>query len=196
MRQRIIASIIALAPVGCTSAGHSSRTDLVATGIVGVEVISSDFVILPPPHIYRDGDALLVSGLVGRKPGVEQPLDGHIGLLIVRPDGTEEEEIPLAPAPNEIPTTGNRQSKYEVRYAWSPPRGTVFRVLFDDKDHIALDNYGTAPNAGGRPAQAPSGIYTPSAAGHPRTGMARRTPGTPRQARSSPRTPGVRGGRR
>lgn len=186
-------SVFAVWAGGCASASKKS-VDPVAGGMLRIECMTSDLVVLPPPTVRQEENALLVSGVVNGKEGVNRAVDGHVALLVVLPDGTEEEEIPLAISPGSIPASGERQASYHIRYGWTPRRGTVLRLLFDDKDHVASGNFGVAPNAAGSAAALPSGPRTPSAGGHPKSGMARKTPGTPKQRGAAPRTPGVGSG--
>lgn len=190
-----VATLLFLIVVGCAGAPRALTTDLVQANTVRIDLVASELVVLSPPTVLLNDDTLTVAGRVTRRAGVDAAVDGHVALIIVRPDGTEEEEIPLSLIPRPIPLANSGQSEYRMQYGWIPPRGTVFRLLFDDQEHVASGNSGAASNAGGRPADLPSGPNTPSAGGAPKSG-ARKTPGTPKQGRSAPRTPGVGSGGR
>lgn len=155
---------------GCSTGSRApGRGDLLQ-----VETVPPEFVDLPRPHATQADGILTVSGTVIRKPAHDEPIPGHIDVLLIDADGNELEEISLTWTPGDIPTTGTRSSTYLMRYGRSLPVGATVRVGIEDDAHPMDHSGGT--NVGGA-----SGT-----ASHPRT------PGTPRQ-RGTPHTKGTPG---
>lgn len=121
---------VGLLAAGCASGGN---VDLVASGAVRVDRAESKLIDLSLPSVHRDGDVLVVSGTVTRKPGVDDPIPEPLQILFLSKDGAVLDELWLMWQPIEIPIAGNRQSSYEVRYAWIPPDGTIVCAVYGNQ---------------------------------------------------------------
>lgn len=148
--------------VGCAK---QVPVDLVAVGQVGVRTMASDKVELPPPSVVRREDTVVViSGLMHRKEGVDEPLQGHLELVILDEQGEKIGSLNVPWQPKQVPTSGDRSASYRVTYGWTPPKGTTLVVTYVD-----APDFSEAPQraAGGRGGGAGGGdggvIRTPAA---------------------------------
>jgi hypothetical protein len=143
--QQSVLSIARMAFVGLlaalvTGCASLSDVDLVASGAVKADRVDSELIDLSLPSVHREGDVLVVTGTVMRRPGVDGPIPEPLQILFLSDNGAVLDELWPTWQPDEIPIDGNRQSSYEVRYAWLPPNGTIVRAVY-----------------GSRPAGLPSG---------------------------------------
>ena len=186
-------SVAACAIVGCAS---NRTTD---TRRLPVQVEPSSQVELPQPSVSWEQNVLNVSGVVRRKPGVDDAVEGHIHVDLVSADGELLDQVLLRWIPSSIPVDGARESTYSANYGWQPPPNARVRIaiLDDEQEHAFPGPEVSGGGAAGTAAGAPRGMGTPGTLGQPKTGKARGTPGTPKQKTSTPRTPGGgRGGKR
>jgi len=135
---------------GCASS--IMEVDLVSRGAVKVDRTDSDLIDLSPPSVHRDGNVLIVSGTVTRKPGVDGPIPGELQILFLSDGGAVLDELWPTWQPDEIPVDGNRQSSYEVRYEWLPPEGTIVRAVYGVTPE-KLPSGGTSSAQRGGPSQ-------------------------------------------
>ena len=190
----LAAALAACAISGCAS----GRTAEVRRLPVSVE--PSSVVELPPPNVSWDQNVVKVSGVVRRKPGINEAVAGHIHVDFISMQGELLDQLLLPWTPQSIPIDGGRQSTYYANYGWQLPPNTKVRIaIADDEQEHAFPNPWASGGAGtgGTARNIPRGIGTPSMQGQPKTGM-RRTPSGPKQRSSTPRTPsrGGGGGRR
>jgi hypothetical protein len=208
----VVVVAVALVSAGCSLHRRGSGRDGADARSMSVAVEPSRQVEMPTPRATRQGNTLRVSGVVQRKGGYDGPVDGHVHVDLLSPDGREVlDQIVLSWTPLAIPAQGSRQSRYQVTYrAAKLPADARVRVavVADEYEHAFPAPSGGRAGVGGRgrggagglgariptAAAVPSGVGTPSVLGAPRTGHARSTPSAPRQRSSSPRTPpGSRG---
>ena len=189
----IVLTIVACAALGCAHRANDVRP-------LPVQVQPSAQVELPQASASWDQDVIKVTGVVRRKPAVNEPIAGHVHVDLLSAEGELLDQVLLRWTPQAIPTTGTRQSTYSANYGAKPFAGAKVRIVVvdDEQEHAfpapwASGGGGTAGSLAG----APRGMGTPGTLGAPKSGKARGTPGTPRQRSSTPRTPGSgRGGRR
>jgi len=161
MARVLFIGLLAAPITGCASL---LDVDLVASGAVRVDRVESKLIDLSLPSVHRDGNVLVVSGTVIRKPGVDGPIPEPLQILFLSKNGEVLDELCLTWEPSEIPIAGNRQSTYEVRYAWLPPDGTIVRAVYGSGP-AAFPSDGTL-SSGGRGSSHTPTHSTPSQQHH------------------------------
>ncbi len=142
------ASIVFLAVLALPGCASSHRDDLASQGVVQVGVVRSASVEVAPPAVVRAGGVLIVSGTVTRKPGVDADLPGHIRILVKSSSGQVLHEMSIASSPVNIPTTGDRASKYELQSYYIPPAGATFTAEYAALDSAELASARMTGNGG------------------------------------------------
>ena len=113
------------AMVGCSP----GRVDLSGSGRVRAADVGSAMVDVTPPQVVVEGNDLVVSGTVARRPGFDGPVPGRLFVSVVAADGqTELQAFTTGWDPPHVPVTGDRRATYRVRYGWLPPDGATVRV--------------------------------------------------------------------
>ncbi len=130
--QRIIASfLLMISMVGCASEGQTAERSKVHTA-----AIEGPDLIVSRPTVSMDGDVMIVSGTVQRKPGHDAPIKGHLMMWVNGKDGKLLDQMELTWSPREIPTNGDRKATYQARYAWTPPAGAMVRISYIRRGEI------------------------------------------------------------
>ena len=115
------------------------RVDLGAAGRVHVDDVGSKMVDVGRPTVVADGDDLVVSGTVARRPGFDGPVPGRLVITVLAADGqTVLQEFGTGWDPTHIPLDGDRRSTYRVRYGWLPPDGATVRVGHEPDPNVPI----------------------------------------------------------
>ena len=180
--------------VGCAQEKQPPK-DLVSSGLMKFQPVPTNEADLPTPKVALSDDVMMISGVVKRKPDYNGPLDGHVKIELLDASGQVLEQFPIEWQPQDVPLNGTREAEYALNYGWVPPEGTTLRVsVVEDVDSVSVASGGAGgkgPRAAGNPQGPPTKAQTPGVTGHPKSGFAGGTAGTPRQASSTPRTPGA-----
>jgi len=172
--------------IGCAAAGGGG-----GSGGIKVEGSSTSALVdLPTPTVAMHGDTLVVSGIVRRKSGVDGPVPGYVSVMFLKQDRQWIDGLPATWTPQPIPTTGQRESHYLIRYGWNPPAGTIVRVEYSENPLLGYTiGGGTAPAPGaGSGAGFAGGMPASGVAGGSYYTQTRGTLGTPGQM-GTPGTP-------
>jgi hypothetical protein len=172
--------LLGLILVGVVSAGCSTlsnRVDAVASGELQAEGALSPLVEISQPKVMRNDNTLEIEGTITRKPGVDGPIPGYLLLQVLSPDGEVLDSLALSWVPKDIPTTGERQSRYGIRWLLTPPQGSLMRVGLSEDMLVDSNGWGrgtssdlsnvvasgrTPPQPNGRPGQPNSHPNQPS----------------------------------
>lgn len=117
--------VIGMALVGCVS----SRVNLVDENIVAVERVDSEMNCIYSPHVFQNGDQLVISGRV-KCPNFRGFNGGHIDIAILNGEGEILESLSTFHYPRNIPRKGGRESRFHINLPLTPPEGTVVRLAF------------------------------------------------------------------
>lgn len=126
-------------------AGCSSKPVSLSAG-TELKVLPQDskLVELPPPAISKQDGVLVITGIVKRKAGFDGPIPGHLDVEFLNSKGQEVNMLRLNWVPRQLPTSGSRESSYDVHYAWIPPAGSSIKICY----HEGWDT-GTGGGVGG-----------------------------------------------
>ena len=115
-------SILAIAMSGC-----SNRISLVEQGIASVETKPSKNVDILWTDVLRDGEEIIVYGVVRRRHHTIYPLKTHVDVAIHTPDGKilQEAHTPDIYVPRFVPGKGINFKRFEVRFPNMPGNFSV-----------------------------------------------------------------------
>jgi hypothetical protein len=115
--------LVATIVPGCAT----SRVNLVDSGTVSIEKVSSEKTCISKVYVFQEGNDLIVSGNVKRRvsPG---PGGGHVDVTILGPDGVSIKELETPYFPRIIPLKGARESKFSVKIPILLPEGSKVQV--------------------------------------------------------------------
>jgi len=122
--------MLTLFVVGTGLAGCAfNRVDLVDEGVVRVERVDPETTCIARPHVYQDGDELVIRGTVKctRFRGFSH---GHIDIAIMSDEGELLQSLSALYHPRIIPRKGGRASRFHVTMPLKPPAGAVVRLAF------------------------------------------------------------------
>jgi hypothetical protein len=118
--------------IGCRSA---NSVDLIETQQVIPETVASKLVRLVKPSIWTEDGNMVVYGIVHRQTQMNAPLEGHVDVWILSPDGKQSVHLLATPTTLRIPQKGPRSSSFRARYNGIPPAGSIVRVEYRNRSH-------------------------------------------------------------
>ncbi|MFB0553258.1 MAG: hypothetical protein ACETWQ_08085 [Phycisphaerae bacterium] len=115
---------------GCAT----NRVDLVDQGIVSVETKPSKRVNILWTDVYRDGEDIVIYGVVQRRSRTSYPIKTHVDVIIFFPDGTilQEARTPDIYVPRRIPGKGINWKRFELRFPEISPSSKIRFVAHED----------------------------------------------------------------
>jgi len=120
---------------GCEGSRLMS-TDLVAARHVTVQHEPSDAVDVSAPQVIDEGDgSTTISGIVTRKANHNEPVSGHVDVLITDPEGDVVSALSASLNPHHLPTHGDRRASYSLHTLGVPPAGSTVKASFYDELH-------------------------------------------------------------
>ena len=122
-----IAIAAALSILAIVISGCSSRNSLVEQGIASVETKPSKNVEILWTDVYKDGEDIIVYGVVRRRSHTSYPLKTHVDAAILTPDGKvlREAHTPDIYVPRFVPDKGINFKRFEVRFPDVPGNFSV-----------------------------------------------------------------------
>jgi len=119
-------SILAIVISGC-----SSRNSLVERGVASVETKPSKNVEILWTDVYKDGEDIIVYGVVRRRSHTSYPLKTHVVATILTPDGSilREARTPDIYVPRFLPGKGINFKRFEIRFPDMPGNFSVQEVV-------------------------------------------------------------------
>jgi hypothetical protein len=127
-------SILAIAISGC-----SSRNSLVEQGIALVETKPSKNIDILRTDVYKDGEDIIVYGVVRRRRHTSYPLKTHVDATILSPDGKvlQEARTPDIYVPRFVRGKGFNFKRFKVRFPNVSGNFSVIAVAHSEEhDHI------------------------------------------------------------
>lgn len=117
-----IAVVAALSILAIVMSGCSSRNSLVEQGIASIETKPSKKVKILWMDVYRDGEEIIVYGVVRRRSHTLYPLKTHVNVAILSPDRKvlREARTPDIYVPRFTPGKGINWKRFEVRFPDMP----------------------------------------------------------------------------
>ncbi len=122
-----IAVTAALSILAIVISGCSNRISLVEQGVASVETKPSKNVEILWIDVLRDGEEIMVCGVVRRRYHTLYPLKTHVDAAILTPDGKvlREAHTPDIYVPMFVPCKGINWKRFEVRFPDMPGNFSV-----------------------------------------------------------------------
>ena len=122
-----IAVVTALSILAIAMSGCGSRNSLVEQGIASVETKPSKTVEILWMDVLRDGEEIVVYGVVRRRHHTTYPLKTHVDAAILTPDGKviQEAHTPDIYVPRFVPDKGINFKRFEIRFPDIPGNFSV-----------------------------------------------------------------------
>jgi len=122
-----IAVVSALSILAIAFSGCSSRNSLVEQGIASIETEPSKKVEILWMDVFRQGEEIIVYGVVRRRSHTIHPLRTHVNVAILTPDGKvlREARTPDIYVPRFTPGKGINWKRFEIRFPDIPEHFTV-----------------------------------------------------------------------
>ncbi|MFC1603932.1 hypothetical protein ACFL5F_02795 [Planctomycetota bacterium] len=122
-----IAVTAALSILAIVISGCNSRISLVEQGIASVETKPSKNVEILWTDVFRDGNEIIVYGVVRRRHHTIYPLKTHVDATILTPDGKvlREAHTPDIYVPRFVPGKGINFKRFEIRFPDMPGNFSV-----------------------------------------------------------------------
>jgi len=113
-----IAVVAVLSTLAIVISGCSSRNSLVEQGIASVETKPSKKVEILWTDVYKDGQDIIVYGVVRRRSHTSSPLKTHVVATILNPNGKvlREAHTPDIYVPRFLPGKGIDFKRFEIRF--------------------------------------------------------------------------------
>jgi hypothetical protein len=126
-----IAVAAALSILAIVISGCSSRNSLVEQGIASVETKPSKKVEILWTDVYKDGEEIIVYGVVRRCSHTSYPLRTHVVATILTPDGKNlrEGRSPDIYVPRFLPGKGINFKRFEIHFKDVPGNFSVQAVV-------------------------------------------------------------------
>ena len=162
-QSRLLTIVGLVAVLGGCKTNPITDSDMVADKSLTVAAQDNKQVALSTPTVIRHGNTVTVSGIVSRKTADNSEITGHIDVMIVDRNGETIVILPAVLNPHKIPTTGKRQSKYEVKLGVVPPEGSSVSVAFNDEKQPTGSAWGKGGGGGvgfGGSSHTSSGVHT------------------------------------
>jgi hypothetical protein len=111
--------------------GCNSRNSLVEQGIVSIETKPSKKVKILWMDVYKDGEDIIVYGVVRRRSHTSYPLKTHVDATILSPDGKVLQEAHTSDiyVPRFVPGKGINFKRFEIRFPDMPGNFSVQAVV-------------------------------------------------------------------
>jgi hypothetical protein len=122
-----IAIAAALSILAIMISGCNSRNSLVEQGIASIETKPSKNVEILWMDVFRDGEEIIVCGVVRRRYHTLYPLKTHVDAAILTTDGKvlREAHTPDIYVPRFVPGKGINFKRFEVRFPDMPGNFSV-----------------------------------------------------------------------
>ena len=129
-----IAVVTALSILAIAMSGCSSRNSLVEQGIASIETKPSNTVEILWMDVFRDGEEIIVCGVVRRRHHTLYPLKTHVDAAILTPDGKvlREARTPDIYVPRFVPGKGINFKRFEIRFPDIPGNFSVRAVAHNE----------------------------------------------------------------
>ncbi len=123
--QPVLISVLLVLPAGCTlkSAGPGGRA------VVHVERLADEGVYFHGVHVHSGDDGLVISGELKRRYTHVAAGRGHVDVAVIGPGGDVIGKVSTFYVPKVISTRGPRGSYFRVHLPFSPPNGSVVRIV-------------------------------------------------------------------
>ena len=144
---KLAASLIILA-IGIS--GCNSRNSLVELGIVSIETKSSKNIKILWMDVYKDGEDIIVYGVVRRRSRSSYPLKTHVDATILSSDGKvlQEARTPDIYVPRFVRGKGINFKRFEVSFPNVPGNFTIRAAAHSEKHNYI--NRGPFPHRNSR----------------------------------------------
>lgn len=121
---------------GCAS----NRVNLVDEDLVAVELADPEKNCISRPHVFQNGDELVISGNVKCRRFRGFSL-GHIDIAIVSAEGEILQSLSALYYPRIIPRKGGHESRFRVNLSQTPPEGSVIRMAFHKVETPSMNTF-------------------------------------------------------
>ena len=117
----------ALSTLAIVMSGCSSRNSLVEQGVASVETKPSKNVKILWTDVYKDGEDIIVYGVVRRRSHTSYPLKTHVVAAILTPNGKvlKEARTPDIYVPRFLPGKGINFKRFEIYFPDVPGNFSV-----------------------------------------------------------------------
>jgi len=145
MKKKVLSLVIAMVFGILTvviSGCATDKIDLVDNGMLSLKQHTTGKVYIAWSNAYKEGDDLVVTGVLRRRDTVGIPIKAHVDITIQSPDGTiiDESHSSDVHVPRRIIGRGQSLQRFKVRFPSIPAEGSKVSIVTHSGSHKDTKN--------------------------------------------------------